>query len=430
MSQAASARRLLLWLLVCVAGALVIFYGFRSYRTLTKPNEPVIPTAKVQRGDVSLSITARASLTGGNSETLTAPMTGSGDLHIVSIRKSGDQVKSGETIVQLDTSEQTFKLKEAQGDLAESEQHMLQATADREAVKEEDQYALLKAQADVRVAELDTRKNPLLPAIVAKQNDLALQSARDHLAQLEKNVANRQATSDAGIAIQAAGKTKAEAQIKTAQQNIDAMTLRSHRAGYVSIKTISSNFGYEGMVLPPYQLGDAVHPGMAIVEIPDLNNWELNAKLEEADRGHITLGDKAAITVIAVPSRRFVGRVKDLGTTAGPFWDRHFECKISLDNPTPELRPGMSGVVVLTTDVLHNVLWLPAQALFEADGRTFVYARAGKSFAPKDVKLIRRNETRAIVSGLTEGQDVALSNPTEAAKKAPAAGSALKSVGK
>ena len=152
--------------------------------------------------------------------------------------------------------------------------------------------------------------------------------------------------------------------------------------------------------------------------------------MEELDRGHMTIGDKVAITVIAIPDHKFHGKVKTLGAMTDSFWDRHFECKISLDDPVPALRPGMSALIVMTTDEMRNVLWLPAQALFEADGRTFVYLRTGKSFTAKDVQLVRRNETRAIVSGLQEGQEVALSNPTESSKKGSASSSALKSLPK
>jgi hypothetical protein len=410
----------------------VTLFVYRAYTSLNASKEIAIPTAKVQRGDLSLAITAKAELRGGNAQVLTAPMTGEGEMHITMVRKAGDQVKPGDIVVQLNTSEQEFKLKEAEADLAEAEQHLIQASAQREADKEEDSYAIEKAKADINVAELDVRRNPLLAAIVAKQNDLALASARDHLAQLEKNVANRQATGDASLAIQQAGKTKALAQIKTAKDNIEAMTLRANRAGYVSVKPISPNgIIFDGQILPPYRSGDSVHPGMAIAEIPDLSSWELTANMEELDRGHISIGDPVVISVIAVPSRKFHGEVKTLGGTTDSFWgDPRFECKISLDDPVGALRPGMSALIVMTTDEMRNVLWLPAQSLFEADGRTFVYLRKGKSFEAKDVKLLRRNETRAIVSGLQEGQEVALSNPTENSKKGPANSSALKSLPK
>jgi HlyD family secretion protein len=277
---------------------------------------------------------------------------------------------------------------------------------------------------------LEVRKNPIKPAIEARQNDLALAAARDKLAQLQHNIGNRQTTNNAAIAIQEAARTKALESIKTAHQNIDSMALKAHRAGYVSIKQSSPNFITSGMTVPPLQLGDSVRPGMAIAEIPDLEKWEVAARMDEVDRGHMALGDRVEITVIALPAHKFHGHVKDLGGTTGSFWERHFECKIALDDPQPELRPGMSAIVVMTTDELKNVLWIPAQALFEADGRAFVYLRSGRSFVSKDVKLVRRNETRAVISGLNEGLEVALSNPLETVKKKDPAANPLQSVQK
>jgi HlyD family secretion protein len=407
------------------------FYGVRAYRALTAAKQTIIPVAKVQRGDVSLAITARGELRGGNPEILTAPMTGGTELHLTFLRKTGEPVKAGDVVVQFDTTEQEFKLKEAQADVAEAEQHLIQAKAERDAQQEESRYALLKAKNDVTLAELDVRKNPLLPAITAKQNDLALESARDHLAQVQQNLANQQATGDAGIAIQNAGRAKAEAQATTARQNIESMTLRAQRSGYVSVKQNSStNFFFMGMTLPLYQVGDSVRPGMAVAELPDLQSWDLAAKIGELDRGHLAVNDKVAITVIAVSGRQFHGHIKELGGTTGPFWDRHFECTIALEDPSPELRPGMSAQLAITTDEMRQVLSVPSQALFESDGRTYVYVRSGNNFTPKDVKLLRRNESRAVISGLNEGQFVALANPIEMSKKNTGSASPLKAVSK
>ena len=73
----------------------------------------------------------------------------------------------------------------------------------------------------------------------------------------------------------------------------------------------------------------------------------------------------------ALPGRKFQGRVKIIGGTTGPRWDRHFDCRISLDDPDPELRPGMSVRMVIPTDRMHNVLRVPSQALFQAGGGSF-----------------------------------------------------------
>ena len=398
---------------------LALVYGARAYQALVGSKRPAVPTAKVQRGDLSLTITAQGDLRGQHPEVLTAPMTGGSELHLTQLLKSGTPVRKGDVVVQFDIAEQQYKLKEAQSDLAEAEQHILQAKAQQEAQEEEDRYALLKAQTDVTLARLDVKKNPLLAAITARQNELALSSALDHQAQLQQNLKNRQATSTAAAAIQAAGEAKAKAQALTAQQNIEAMTLRASRDGYVSVdqNQNQNGFFFFGMTLPTFQVGDAVNPGMAVADIPDLKNWEIEANIGELDRGHIAIGDSVDIAMIAVPNQKFAGRIKEVGGTSGPPWNRRFACKLSLDRTSPELRPGMSARLTITTDELKNVLWLPAQALFETDGRTFVYAQSGSTFTTKDVKLVRRNETRVVVSGLSEGQMVALANPLEEAKK-------------
>ena len=168
-----------------------------------------------------------------------------------------------------------------------------------------------------------------------------------------------------------------------------------------------------------YQVGDSVRPGMVVAEIPNSDSWEVAAKIGELDRGHLAPGDKVRVTVIAIPHHEFRGHVKDIGGTSGMPWDRHFECTVALDNRSDLIRAGMTTRIEVQTETLHNVLWLPAQALFESDGKMFVYLRAKSSFVRKDVTLVRRNETRVVLTGLQEGQEVALVNPTDLARKRP-----------
>ncbi len=226
--------RLLLWLAFLALSAAAAFGVNALYHRLSVGKQVVIPTAVVKRGDVSLSITARGDLRGGNPEPLIAPMIGGTELHIISMKKTGEVVKPGDVVLQFDTTEQEYKLREAEADLAEAEQHLIQAKAQWQADDEEDQSSLAKAEADLRLAELEARKNPLVPAITAKQNDLVVAAAKDHLEQLHKNVANRKATGDASVATQEAGRGKAESQAVTAKTNIAAMTLRAKHGGYFS----------------------------------------------------------------------------------------------------------------------------------------------------------------------------------------------------
>lgn len=388
-----------------------------------------LPTTRVKRGDVTITVTARGELQGGNSEMLAAPMVGANEMAITYLRTPGELVKEGDPVVQFDTTEQEFKLKEAEADLAEAEQQVIQAKADNDAKEEETRYALLDARAQVKLAELECRRNPLLAAIVAKQNTLALEAARDQLRQFEQDLANRKLTSEAAVAIQDAARNKARVQAETARKNIELMTLRAKTSGYVSIQqNMNGNFMYWGMQLPALQIGDTVRAGMAVTQIPDLKNWEVTARIGELDRGHLAVGQKVGIAVAALAEKSFAGRIKEIGGTTGPPWERRFECKMTLDHPSPELRPGMSAKIVITTGVLPNVVWIPSQALFESDGRTFVYSQTASGFVPQDVKMVRRSESQVVLTGVREGQVVALAAPSQEAKRA--AGGAMKALGK
>jgi HlyD family secretion protein len=392
--------------------------GRRMYTAVKPQVDTIIPTTAVKRNDLTLTVSARGELRGGNSEVLSAPLTTGSDLHITMLRKTGEVVKANDPVIEFDPTDQEFKLKEAEADLAEANMKVVQAKAQAAAQLEEDTYSLAAAESAVKLAEYDVRKNPILSAIQARQNDLALKAAQDRLTQIQQDIGSRKETNLAAITVQEAGVGKAEVDVATAKRNIDALTLRAHRDGYVSLKqNTSGNFFMEGMTLPYYQIGDAVRAGMAVAEIPDLHNWELTATIGELDRGHLAIGQKVDVKVVALPGRPFHGHVKDLGGTGGPPWDRHFQCRMQLDDPTLELRPGMSVQVVITTDLLKDALWVPAQAVFESGNRTFVFTPSGSGYAQRDVKLVRRSESQVVIEGLNAGQTVALANPEQQAQK-------------
>jgi multidrug efflux pump subunit AcrA (membrane-fusion protein) len=420
---------------VLLAGLAVLALGGWGARTLYNTGviathaDTSLPSAAVKRGDVPFTVSAKGDLQGGNSEMLSAPMAGGGALTVTFLRESGELVHEGDVVVKFDTTEQEFKLREAQADLAEAEQQLAQAQAESEAKEEEARYDLVKARSELKVAELEARRNELLSRIAARQNDLAVSAARDKVKQLEKDYDDRIAAARAGIAMQEAARSKALVAAETARRNIEMMTLKAKTSGYVAREqNTQGNFNW-GSYLPAIQVGDSIRAGMGVAQIPDLRNWEVTARIGELDRGHLAIGQKTELVVVALPRRTFSGTVKTIGGTTGPPWDRRFECKIGVDNPGSELRPGMSVRMVITMQVMKSVLWLPAQALFESDGRKFVYVQNGSSFTPRDIKLVRRSESRVVVEGLKEGELVALASPEQMRNKGVAGkGSALQAI--
>jgi len=341
-------------------------------------------------------------------------------------------VKPGDVVVEFDTTAQEYNLREAQADLAEAEQQVIKAEADAQASLEEAQYQTLSTAADVKLAALEVRKNPILAGIPAKQNDIALEVAKNKQAQAEKDFNNKKTTAGAGIAIQKAAIDKSRVLAEQAQHQIDSMTLKAKTAGYVAIQLNSNqNTLYYGQQLPDFQVGDAARSGQAVAQIPDMSNWEVSASIPELDRGHLNPGQKVTIQAAAIPGREFRGHVKSLGGTSGSAWDRRFECRIALDETGPELRPGMTSNILITVETLDNALWIPSQALFESDGRAFVYLRTPQGFVSRDVQLVRRSESQAVITGIAEGEQVALSNPDQSkAAKSGDSGGVMKALAK
>jgi multidrug efflux pump subunit AcrA (membrane-fusion protein) len=414
------------------AVALAGWGGVSIYLSLATKREEVTPAAPVRRGGVTFSISAQGALQGGNSKMLAAPMTGANQLVLTQLIRTGDLVGEGDVVAQFDTTEESYRLREAEADLAEAEQQVMQAQNDSLAREEELKLELLKARSEVVQAELEVRRNPLLAGIAARQNDLALEAARERLEKIERDLPARMAAAKASIAIQEAARSKAQIQAETARKNIELMTLKAPAKGYINVeRNTDGNMFYQGMQFPLFQIGDQVRAGVAVAQLPDLGTYEAMARISEQDRGHVDTGLETEVRVVALENRLFTGRVADLGGTTGPMWDRRFECKIKLDQPTRDLRPGMSVRMVIKSATMKGVLWIPAQALFESDGRTFVYVQSGKSFTARDVKLVRRGESQAVLEGVKEGELVALASPDQghAQQKGPAA-SASKAVAK
>ncbi|MGA2196974.1 MAG: efflux RND transporter periplasmic adaptor subunit [Bryobacteraceae bacterium] len=412
--------RILVAAVVLAVIAAAAFGTRKLVKAVTTQAVADLPSTKVRRGRVTISVTARGELQGGNTEMIVVPPTGADSTAITFLREPGEMVEAGDVVVEFDTTLQEYNLREAEADLAEAEQMVIQAQATSQSGDEENHYALLSAQSDVKLAELDVRSNKVQAALKARQNDIALEAAQGRLRQAEQNLANKTANTTAAVAIQQANLGKAKVTAEMNRKIIEGMSVKAKTSGYVNIQpnTSGNSWYYSGMTFQSLQLGDTVYSGMAVAQIPDMQNWEVSARIGELDRGHLAVGQKVSLTVVALPGKSFSGRVKIVGGTTGSPWDRHFDCRITLDQPAPEMRPGMTSNMLITAESLDDALWIPSQALYESDGKAFVYMRTAKGFMPHDVTLLNRSESQAVVKGLNEGDVVAMSNPDQQTKPA------------
>jgi HlyD family secretion protein len=83
------------------------------------------------------------------------------------------------------------------------------------------------------------------------------------------------------------------------------------------------------------------------------------------------------------------------------------------------LRPGLLADVEIIIEKIPDAIHIPNQALFEKDGRQFVYVQnlTGNRFEERTVKLAKRSESvLVIVEGLKPGETIALGDPTASKK--------------
>jgi multidrug efflux pump subunit AcrA (membrane-fusion protein) len=391
----------------------------------------------VTKGPLKVTVHANGELRAGRTVTLTTPPVG-GMLRIVDMKTTGMPVKKDEIVMEFDPGDQIYQLEQARSELAEAEQEIVKMKADAEVQKAQDDVALLTARFDVRRAELEAKGNELIPAVNAQKNVLSLEEARRRLAQLEEDVKSRAATNQASLAVVLEKRNKATMGMQRAQSLIESLVLKAPMDGTVSVKENRDgiNFFGPGMVIPEYREGDSVWPGRPVADVMESGKMEVRAKIAESDRANLTAGQPATVSVDTLPGETFtvlVGALSGLANRAQWYESatvtRLFDVSFTFETPDPRLKAGASAKVVIQGKDIPDALHVPRQAVLEKNGKTHVFVKTGDRFEQKEVKVEHLTESRAAISGLAEGTEVALTDPTAARPTSNSSSPALPSSG-
>ncbi len=192
-------------------------------------------------------------------------------------------------------------------------------------------------------------------------------------------------------------------------------------------------FFFTGMILPQYREGDSTFSGRNIADIVESGKMEVRAKVTEIDRDNLQAGQPATVQVDALPGRTFAAKVGPLSGSAsrGSFFEtsavRQFDINLQLDRPDPAMRAGSSLRVVIDGHEIKDALHVPRQAVFEKNGKNYVFLQIGERFDRRDVKVVNRTESRAVISGLNEGDVIALIDPDVASQRSKSSSGPLPS---
>jgi len=432
--QAPMMRRLI-WIAALVVLAAIAVGMAKGSPVLPERRLPV-PTAKVVRGPLKLTVYATGELRAGRTVSLVAPPAG-GSLRILKLAPTGTHVKKDDVVIEFDPADQQFAFEQAKSDLDEAEQAIVKMKADNAVTASQDKLNLLTARYDVRRGELNAAGNEFIGAIDAQKNELTLKEARQHLAQLEQDSSSRAATSTAALAVVEERRHKAQLAMERAKSIIENLDVKAPIDGDVSVKENRDGqyFFFTGMVLPEYREGDTTFSGRNIADVIESGRMEVRAKVTEVDRDNLSTGQSATVQIDALPGRTFSAKVGPLSASAsrGSFFEtsavRQFDIVLALDQPDPSMRAGSSVRLTIDGREIKDALHVPRQAVFEKAGKNYVFVQTGDRFERRDVKVVTATESRAVINGLHDGDVIALVDPDVAMSRTKSASGPLAGAG-
>src|SRR6478735_9396282 len=117
-------------------------------------------------------------------------------------------------------------------------------------------------------------------------------------------------------------------------------------------------------------------PGSTLMTVADMSIITAEVQVDETDIVNVKLDQPAEVTIDAIPNQTFKGKVSEIGDNAiirstgvstsqsisGSQEAKDFKVVITLLDPPPNLRPGLSATAKITTGVEHDAVTIPIQA--------------------------------------------------------------------
>ncbi|MBV9265432.1 MAG: efflux RND transporter periplasmic adaptor subunit [Acidobacteriaceae bacterium] len=401
-------RRIAVLMLV-LAGCAAGWIRFRHAHEI-----PDVPTAQAHKGDFAVVVSCRGNLTAAHSVLVTAPLDVP-DLQIIWLAPAGSAVKAGDLVIRFDPSKLRQDLKEKKAALDQAQASLDQAIAQARITSDQDKLDLASAKYDMEKARLEASKKAIVSAMDGQKSAIDLQLAEEKVKVQEATIQLHRKSDEAKIASQTRLRDEARAEVERTNYRLAQTELKSPLNGVVNFL---NNTTQGWMNAQPYKVGDHVSSGLSIAEIPDLSTLEMEGKVDEVDRGRVTVGDDVRIHVDAFPERVFNGKLASVSLlTEQSFTEwppsRTFRAFARFRDRDARLRPGMNSGLDIVESHIPDAVSIPAKALFTTHGNAVVYVKTKQGYIARRVHVRARNADEIAVEGIEPDSIVALANPEE-----------------
>jgi HlyD family secretion protein len=341
-----------------------------------------VQTGKVEKKELSSIVTASGQIKPPTANFANVNANTYGKIIDIYV-KEGDRVKKGQLLLRTE-------FVQAEADVAAQEAALKTQLAEvsaSEAAVESAAASLKTLQADLQTAQANfsRAKDDFARAQQLLKDRLIAQQLYDQRrSEFEVAQANVQAA-EARVA-------QAKAQLQQATFNRDMARARvaQSRAALVRANDNRAKTFYtsplDGIITNlPVHAGENVVPGIQnsvgslLFQVSDLSVITAEVKVDETDIVNVKLGQPAEVTIDAVRDKTFKGKVTEIGQSAigrttgqtvgqsstGTATEeaKDFKVVVTLDDPPPGLRPGLSTTAKITTATRADAVTIPIQAL-------------------------------------------------------------------
>jgi HlyD family secretion protein len=366
-----------------IGGGIVVLIGLVVGGIVwSKRGVVTVQTGKVAKQDLSSIVTASGQIRPLTTNFASVNANTFGKITDIYV-KEGDRVKKGELLLRTESVQQEAEVEAQLAALKTAEADVSAADA-----------AVQSASASLRTAQADLQTAQANFARAKEDYNRAEELLKDKLIaqQLYDQRRNEFLVAQANLQGSEARVVQSRAQLQQATFNRDMSRTRvaQTRAGLTRVRDLRAKTQYtsplDGIITNlPVHVGENVVPGIQnsvgslLFQISDLSVITAEVKVDETDIVNVKLGQPAEVTIDAIREKTFKGKVTEIGqsaigrttgqtvgqTTSGTAAEeaKDFKVVVTLDDPPPGLRPGLSTTAKVTTATRQDAVTVPIQAL-------------------------------------------------------------------
>jgi HlyD family secretion protein len=291
--------------------------------------------------------------------------------------EEGDRVASGQFLLQIDPRSARSSVERGEAGLNAQRTAVEQARMQLESAKTQLTLAqdTLKRQQDLWKDQLTTKEN-----LDRAENDVKVR---------QREVQVREAE----ISVQGQRIRQSVADLDNAKYNLSQVTIESPIEGIVTRRNIEEG---EKVVI-----GTMNNAGTVLLTIADMSIIEAELEVDETDVPNLRTGQKAKVTIDALPDKTFPGTITEIGNSpiqsvgaAASGGATNFKVVVTIEGEVPDVRPGFTCTADITTATREKAVAVPIQA---ATVRELVFDDKGNVVRPpaEEQKAKRRPGVQA-----------------------------------